>query len=104
MYRRNQDSQSTNFSRLVVPKKSGSRSGKKFKKKDAFDKSKIKCFYCNKLGHFKSECQKLAKDNQDNASKDHSTGSVFIGETDAVQEIGRIWIADYGEQIIMHSD
>ena len=75
-YRRNRDSRSTSFSKTSGAKvKSGSGSIKKFKKKDAFDKSKIKCLYCNKQEHFKSECRKLAKDTQDNASKDQCTGS-----------------------------
>lgn len=38
--------------------------GKQSKNKQPRDKSKVECFHCKKLGHYKNECRKWKKDNE----------------------------------------
>jgi len=48
------------------------------RKGDQADKSKIKCYYCQKLGHKSNECRKKKKDTEEKEKKDKGSGAKSV--------------------------
>jgi hypothetical protein len=60
------------------------------RKGDQADKSKIKCYYCQKLGHKSNECRKNKKDAEEKEKKDKGSGAKSVNahiNTASIEEI-----------------
>nr|KYP64673.1 Retrovirus-related Pol polyprotein from transposon TNT 1-94 [Cajanus cajan] len=94
--------ESLNVSRGRSEKKGQSQKGKKARSKSKIgDRSKFKCFYCHKVGHFKKNCpernrdQKSSADSADIAaiSDGYESADVLVVTTSQTQ---KDWVMDSG--------
>jgi len=76
--------------------------------KSGFDKRNMKCFYCQKKGHFKSECKKRQAKQKASQSKEVKSENhhVLISEQENVYNSEEDWLDDSAasKHIIHHLD
>ena len=80
-------------------KKSGNRSKLRGRSKNT-DRSKIKCWKCNELGHMKKDCKskggKSTNEKNDSGNNDEATGDLYIAAAYVAQTDDDVWFIDTG--------
>jgi len=71
---------------------------KSFNNNQRVDKSKVRCYYCNKFGHFSRDCRKKIADqgNQRANVTTKSTNSMFLACHTMHEPSTSVWLLDSG--------